>query len=227
MQQINNDALVIFSGGQDSTTCLGWALGRFDKVHTISFGYGQNHLVELTQAQIIAEKMNVSSKIVDISFFAGMVDSALTSGADVNGAHPRLKNLPASYVPNRNALFITLSHAYAQLLGCGNLVTGVCETDYSGYPDCRSGFIRLIEESLNTGSECAIKIHTPLMNLSKAQTFKLAQDCGVLETVLEDSHTCYEGDRKHRHKWGWGCGRCPACRLRMKGYIEYMVDYEC
>ncbi|MGE4319143.1 MAG: 7-cyano-7-deazaguanine synthase QueC [Deferribacterales bacterium] len=227
MRKINNNALVIFSGGQDSTTCLGWALDRFDRVHTISFGYGQNHSVELIQAGIIAEKMNVSSKIVDISFFAGMVDSALTSGADVNGAHPRLKNLPASYVPNRNALFITLSHAYAQLLGCDNLVTGVCETDYSGYPDCRSGFVSLMEESLNTGSECDIKIHTPLMHLNKAQTFKLAKDCGVLETVLEDSHTCYEGDRKHRHKWGYGCGRCPACRLRMKGYIEYMIDYEC
>lgn len=220
---MNRNALVIFSGGQDSTTCLGWALKNFDKVYTVTFAYGQNHGVELIQAERIASLLGVGYKCVDISFFAGMVDSALTSGADVNGAHPRLKNLPASYVPNRNALFITLSHAYAQLLDCDNLVTGVCETDYSGYPDCRSGFIKLIEETLNAGSECSIRIHTPLMNLNKAETFRLADDCGVLETVLEHSHTCYNGDRSVRHDWGYGCGDCPACRLRKRGYEEFVI----
>jgi len=219
----NNSAMVVFSGGQDSTTCLGWALRKFEKVHTITFGYGQNHSIELVQAEKIAEKMGVSHKIVDISFFAGLVDSALTTkGADVSERHPRLKNLPASYVPNRNALFLTLSHAYAQLKGCDNLVTGVCETDYSGYPDCRMVFVQAQERALNLGSDTELMIHTPLMYLNKAETFKLAKDCGVLEMVLEDSHTCYAGDRTVRHEWGYGCGECPACKLRAKGYEDYL-----
>lgn len=219
----NNSAMVVFSGGQDSTTCLGWALKKFEKVHTITFGYGQNHSIELVQAEKIAEKMGVSHKIVDISFFAGLVDSALTTkGADVSERHPRLKNLPASYVPNRNALFLTLSHAYAQLNGCDNLVTGVCETDYSGYPDCRMVFVQAQERALNLGSDTELMIHTPLMYLNKAETFKLAKDCGVLDIVLEDSHTCYAGDRTVKHEWGFGCGECPACKLRAKGYEEYL-----
>ncbi len=219
----NNSAMVVFSGGQDSTTCLGWALRKFEKVHTITFGYGQNHSIELLQAEKIAGKMGVSHKIVDISFFAGLVDSALTTkGADVSERHPRLKKLPASYVPNRNALFLTLSHAYAQLKGCDNLVTGVCETDYSGYPDCRMVFVQAQERALNLGSDTELMIHTPLMYLNKAETFKLAKDCGVLDIVLEDSHTCYEGDRAVRYDWGYGCGSCPACKLRAKGYEEYL-----
>ncbi|WP_303850946.1 7-cyano-7-deazaguanine synthase QueC [Seleniivibrio woodruffii] len=219
----NNSAMVVFSGGQDSTTCLGWALRKFEKVHTITFSYGQNHSIELVQAEKIAEKMGVSHRIVDISFFAGLVDSALTTkGADVSERHPRLKNLPASYVPNRNALFLTLSHAYAQLKGCDNLVAGVCETDFSGYPDCRMVFVQAQERALNLGSETELMIHTPLMYLNKAETFKLAKDCGVLDMVLEDSHTCYEGDRTVRHQWGYGCGGCPACKLRAKGYEDYL-----
>jgi len=221
--ETNNAALVVFSGGQDSTTCLGWALKKFEKVHTISFGYGQNHSIELVQAEKIAAKTGVSFKNVDISFFAGLVDSALTTkGADVTERHPRLKNLPASYVPNRNALFLTLAHAYAQLNNCDHLVTGVCETDFSGYPDCRKVFTDAMENALNLGSETELVIHTPLMYLNKAQTFKLAEDCGVLDIVLEDSHTCYNGDRSVRHPWGYGCGECPACVLRAKGYEEYL-----
>lgn len=221
----NKNALVIFSGGQDSTTCLGWAIKNFENVFTVTFAYGQNHSVELKQAALIADKLNINNKIIDVSFFAGIVDSALTSGADVNARHPRLKNLPASYVPNRNALFITLSHAYAQLLGCDNIITGVCETDYSGYPDCRSGFIKLIGDALNSGSECDLVIHTPLMNIDKADTFKLAEDCGVLDLVINDSHTCYNGDRTVKHDWGYGCGECPACKLRRHGFEEYVKRY--
>lgn len=213
-------AVVIFSGGQDSTTCLGWALNKFDEVVAISFKYGQKHEVELQQAKKITEKLNVEHHTIDVSFFGELVDSALTHDGDVNKMHPRLKDLPASYVPNRNALFLTLSHAFAQKIGADNLVTGVCQTDYSGYPDCRQSFVDAMAIALKEGSEVPIKIYTPLMYLTKAETFKLAETVGVLDEVFELSHTCYNGDAT-MHEWGRGCGECPACKLRKKGYEEY------
>lgn len=217
-------ALVLFSGGQDSTTCLGWALERFEQVGAIGFNYGQRHTVELEQARVIAERHGVLLKVVKVPFFGSLVDSALTKETgSVNKPHSRIKDLPASFVPNRNAFFLTLAHAYAQRVGAEVVVTGTCQTDYSGYPDCRRVFIDAIEKALNLGSNQAIKILTPLMELTKAQTFALAKECGVLYDVVELSHTCYNGDHKTENPWGYGCGECPACKLRAKGWREYLL----
>ena len=213
-------ALVIFSGGQDSTTCLGYALKKYDEVVCISFKYSQKHSIELEQARTICKKLKVELHEIDISFFGQMVDSALTHNGDVNEKHSRLKDLPASFVPNRNALFITLSHAFAQKIGAEVLVTGTCETDFSGYPDCRKVFIDSIEETLELSSNCKIIIETPLMYLNKAETFKLAEECNILDIVIKDSHTCYNGIREE-HEWGAGCDNCPSCSLRKKGYNEF------
>ncbi|MGM0472230.1 MAG: 7-cyano-7-deazaguanine synthase QueC [Bacillota bacterium] len=214
-------ALVIFSGGQDSTTCLGWAENRFDQVIAVSFKYGQKHEVELEQAEKIVKRLGIEHHIIDISFFGDLVDSALTHNeGDVNQQHERVKELPASFVPNRNGLFITLAHSLAQKIGVETLVTGVCQVDYSGYPDCRQEFIDSIEETLNLGSQAEIEIATPLMNLTKAEAFKLAQEEDVLDLVLELSHTCYNGVAK-MNEWGRGCDDCPACQLRKQGYYEF------
>lgn len=219
-----NKAIVIFSGGQDSTTTLGWAVNRFDSIECISFNYGQKHSIELQQAKIICERYNINHVIIDISFLNTLVDSALTSNGDVNIRHSRLKHLPASFVPNRNALFITLAHAYAQKVGAETLITGVCETDFSGYPDCRQVFIDSIQHSLHLASDIRVVILTPLMYLNKAQTFELAREEGVLDDVINLSHTCYNGDREHFHEWGYGCGTCPACNLRAKGWEDFKLN---
>lgn len=219
-------AVVVFSGGQDSTTCLGWALKNFDEVEAITFNYGQKHSIELEQAKSICEKHGVNQTLIDISFLNTLVDSALTSNGDVNKTHPRLKYLPASFVPNRNALFLTLAHAYAQKIGAETLVTGVCETDFSGYPDCRNIFIESLQESLHLASDVLIKIETPLMYLDKADTFKMADDIGILNDVINLSHTCYNGDHKTKNEWGYGCGECPACQVRKRGYEEYLNRYK-
>lgn len=217
-------ALVIFSGGQDSTTCLFWALKEFDQVECITFDYGQKHKIEVEQSKKIAKFCNVEQTIVDISFLDTLVESALTSNRDVNEKNKI--GLPASFVPNRNQLFITLAHSFAQKIGARNLVTGVCQTDYSGYPDCRQVFIQSIWETTNLGSGLDssndISIHTPLMHLTKAETFKLADDLDYLEEVIEHSHTCYNGDRKTKNEWGYGCGKCGACIERAKGYEAFL-----
>lgn len=215
-------AVVIFSGGQDSTTCLGWAIKRFDNVVAISFNYGQKHSIELEQSKKITEYFKIEHHVVDISFLNQIVDSALVhNNGDVNANHSRLKHLPASFVPNRNAIFITLAHAYAQKIGAEYLITGVCETDYSGYPDCRESFIQSIEQTLNLASDATIKILTPLMKLNKAQTFQLAKEEEILDLIIEESHTCYNGNRTKKFDWGYGCGECPACILRAKGYENF------
>lgn len=214
-------ALVVFSGGQDSTTCLGWARQEFEEAVAVTFHYGQKHAVEVEAAKRICERLGVPHHLVDLSFLPDLVESALTSGGNVSQQHPLKPGLPASFVPNRNALFFTLAHALAQKIGAEVLVTGVCETDFSGYPDCRQEFVDAIEAALNVGSQSDIQIATPLMYLDKAETFMLAEDCGVLDVVLEESHTCYNGDREHRHEWGYGCGTCPACLLRKRGWEEY------
>lgn len=215
-------AVVIFSGGQDSTTCLHWARARFESVEAITFDYGQKHSVEIEQSKKICEMTNVKQTIIDISFLNTIVESALTSNGDVNELNA--KGLPASFVPNRNQLFITLAHSYAQKIGAEVLVTGVCQTDYSGYPDCRRDFIDSIEKTTNLGSESSVEIQTPLMYLTKAETFALAAEYGCLDEVIEHSHTCYNGNREKRNNYGYGCDECPACDLRRKGYEEFLSE---
>lgn len=215
-----NKAVVIFSGGQDSTTCLYWAKARYNIIEAITFAYGQKHSIEIEQSKKICDLLGVKQTIVDISFLNTLVESALTSNGDVNQLNE--KGLPASFVPNRNQLFITLAHAYAQKIGAETLVTGVCQTDYSGYPDCRLDFIKSVETTSNLGSQSNITIQTPLMDLTKAETFEMAKILDCLDEVIEYSHTCYNGDRTHRHDYGYGCGECPACKLREKGYQEFL-----
>lgn len=332
--------LVLFSAGQDSTTLLGYAKNHFDYVEAISFNYGQQHSIELEQGAKICAKLGIKRTLIDITFMKDICDSALTTvNGDVSVAHGRMKNLPASFVPNRNLILLTLANTYAQKIGITNLMTGTCETDSSGYPDCRRLFIDGAESTLFAASskselsvdyirqllsiynttykivgevDCTpkitiedseealtavneffgniatydgfkeelifsgfeacsyvfnlvkdcdhkhsleqrddyslfkdafegvlsevnphnvspsesnffVKIHTPLMYLNKAETFELAEQENILETVLEDSHTCYVGDRTTRHDYGYGCDTCPACVLRKKGYEEYLL----
>lgn len=215
-------SLVIFSGGQDSTTCLGYALKKYDEVYAVNFNYGQNHAIEVQQARAITQKLGVKLIPVDISFFADLTMSALVSGQDVNKQHPDFKELPASFVPNRNALFLVLSHTLAQKLGIQHIVAGMCQTDFSGYPDCREQFINAMKIALELSSKY-IEIETPLMFKTKAQTFQMAEDYEILDEVIFLSHTCYEGDRNTLHEWGYGCGECPACKIRAKGWEEYKL----
>lgn len=218
-------AVVILSGGQDSVTCLGLALKNYEHVSCIGFRYGQKHEIELAQAKHICDLTEVPFEVFDLPVLSALADSALVTGGDVNAAHARNENLPASFVPNRNAMFLTIGHAYAQKVGAKVLMTGVCQTDYSGYPDCRHNFIAQLESALNIGYETAIEIHTPMMYMTKADTFALAKDVGILETVLTHSHTCYNGDRETAHEWGFGCGECPACKLRAAGWFEFKGRY--
>lgn len=227
MKKLNNKALVIFSGGMDSTVCLGWALNNFSEVEAVSFGYGQKHSVELEQARWICFNKNIKWNFIDISFFSTIVESALTSNGNVNEKHKQHKNLPASFVPNRNAMFITIAHAYAQKIGFDNLIFGACQADEMGYPDCREDFVKEIQRTLNMGSETNIVIHTPIIFKTKEEIFEMAEREGILNEVLEDSHTCYNGDREKRHPWGYGCDSCPNCKLRKEGYQKYISRVKC
>jgi 7-cyano-7-deazaguanine synthase len=218
-------ALVVFSGGQDSTTCLGWAKNRFEYVESITFDYGQKHRVEIAQAEKIAKILGIKNTLLSLDAFSQLNDSALIDSTQDIGAHHRTHtNLPASFVPNRNAIFFTLAHAFAQKQGINHIIIGVNQTDYSGYPDCREPFVKALELALNLGSEASITFHYPLMHLTKAETFELSQKEGVLELVLNESHTCYNGDHQHKHAWGYGCGECPACILRKAGWETYERD---
>ena len=215
-------ALVVFSGGQDSTTCLGWAKNRFDYVETITFDYGQKHRVEIAQAQKIAEILHVKNTVLSLYAFSQINDSALIDATqDISAHHKTHTNLPASFVPNRNAIFFTLAHAFAQKQDIEHLVIGVNQTDYSGYPDCRELFVKALELALNLGSEASITFHYPLMHLTKAETFALSHEEGVLDLVIDESHTCYNGVHTHKHAWGYGCGECPACVLRKQGFEAF------
>lgn len=211
--------LVLFSGGQDSTTCLYWAKKQFTHVEALGFRYGQKHEVELQQAQIIAAMAEVPFQVMDIS---GMLKgSALTEhDKDVSAAHELNSNLPASFVPGRNAVFLTLAASYAYTKSISDLVGGMCQTDYSGYPDCRRVFVDSLQTAMTLALEKDIRIHTPLMYLTKAETWKLAYDLGVLEIVREYSHTDYNGDRTSYQEWGYGKLDNPASVLRAKGYEE-------
>lgn len=218
-------ALVVFSGGQDSTTCLGWAKNRFEYVESITFDYGQKHRVEIAQAEKIAKNLGIKNTLLSLDAFSQLNDSALIDSTQDIGAHHRTHtNLPASFVPNRNAIFFTLAHAFAQKQGINHIIIGVNQTDYSGYPDCREPFVKALELALNLGSEASITFHYPLMHLTKAETFELSQKEGVLELVLNESHTCYNGNHEEKHAWGYGCGECPACILRKAGWETYERD---
>lgn len=216
-------ALVVFSGGQDSTTCLGWAMNRFDFVETITFDYGQKHKIEIVQAKKIADILNVPNTLLNISAFTQLNDSALIDSTQDISSHHRVKtNLPSSFVPNRNAIFFTLAHAFAQKQDINNIIVGVNQTDYAGYPDCREEFILNLEKTLNLGSESNIKFYYPLINLTKSGTFRLSKDEGILEIVLDESHTCYNGDHTTKFDWGYGCGECPSCLIRKSGWMKYL-----
>ncbi len=227
----SSSALVLFSGGQDSTTCLFWALappplgGGFARVEALGFDYGQKHAVEIGQARRIAEAAGVPFVVKDLSGL--LAGSSLTEHEkDSNSAHALAPDLPASFVPGRNALFLTLAAAHGFLRQTHDLVGGMCQTDYSGYPDCRLDFVQSQERTLGLALGQPVRIHTPLMHLTKAETWKLAKDLGtvrgldVLETVREMSHTDYNGDRTERHAWGYGTLDNPASVLRARGYAE-------
>jgi 7-cyano-7-deazaguanine synthase len=218
-QKPASSALVLFSGGQDSTTCLFWAKSTFERVETLGFHYGQKHAVELEQARIIADRAGVPFKVLNIE---GLLQgSALTEHEkDIAGQHEQAPNLPASFVPGRNALFLTLAASYAYTRGICDLVGGMCQTDYSGYPDCRRVFVDSQQTTLSLALEKDVRIHTPLMYLTKAETWKLAHDLGALDVVRELSHTDYNGDRSTYNEWGYGKLDNPASILRARGYAE-------
>lgn len=225
MSSIKRSALVVFSGGQDSTTCLYWAKNKFNDVQALTFDYGQRHRVELDCAKNICENLSVEQKVLSTNALKELSSNALTNydvDVQVSGG---LNNLPSTFVPGRNALFLTLAAAYALPLKITDIVIGACETDFSGYPDCRNEFIRSMEKSLSLAMDTSINIHTPLMFLDKRQCFSLAQSLGCLEDVIENTHTCYHGDRSNRHDWGYGCGDCPACSLRQKGFEAFTKEF--
>ncbi|GAA7255136.1 7-cyano-7-deazaguanine synthase QueC [Helicobacter pylori] len=214
-----------FVGGKESTELAVWAEKRFKKVCLVGFDYAQKHSVELECAQKIASLLQLPYEIISLDFLENITHSALFKNSnDLMGhSHAQNKDLPNSFVPNRNAIFITLLHSYAQKLGASNIALGVSQADFSGYPDCKEDFIKSIEHALNLGSNTAIKILTPLMFLNKAQEFHMAKDLGVLDLVIKETHTCYQGERKILHAYGYGCDKCPACQLRKKGFEEFQA----
>ena len=227
-------ALVLFSGGQDSTACLAWALARYERVETIGFDYGQRHLIEMECRLRILQKIRSDfpqwahklgeDHVLPIPVLGAMSETSLTREVEI---HMSSSGLPDTFVPGRNLLFLTLAAALAYRRGLTALVTGVCETDYSGYPDCRDATMRAMEHTLNLGMEAHFEIHTPLMWLTKAQTWELAQQLGgtpLIDLILEDSHSCYMGEHSTRHAWGYGCGSCPACELRAHGWHTWQRD---
>jgi len=221
-------ALVLFSGGQDSTACLAWALERHAHVETIGFDYGQRHVVELecrlaVRAQLHAqfpawgEKL-ADDHLLDLSLLGQISDTALT---DARAIEMNAHGLPNTFVPGRNLLFFTFAAALAYRRGLDVLVGGMCETDFSGYPDCRDNTLKALQVALSLGMDTRMTLETPLMWLDKAQTWALSAALGgekLNALIVEHTHTCYLGDREHRHDWGYGCGHCPACALRARGY---------
>ena len=219
-------AYILLSGGQDSFVCLIWALNRFKEVEAVSIDYGQSHGKELNYAAKIASHFKVNHTIYDIGdFFSKLTISSLLSNQDHNSRHELAKNLPASFVPNRNGIFLTIisNHAFKQNAKEISIVIGACETDYSGYPDCRNLYIKAKQKELSLGLDKRVIIHTPLMKKTKAQTFEMAHKAGKIKELIEMTLTCYNGEEK-LNEWGRGCGECPACKLRKKGYAEFKVQ---
>jgi 7-cyano-7-deazaguanine synthase len=233
MSLSSDTAIVLFSGGQDSTVCLAWALERFARVETVGFHYGQRHAVELDVRPRLREGLAAikpawkarlgEDLLVRLDALAAISETALTRDTEIATAE---SGLPTTFVPGRNLIFFTFAGALAWRRGARHIVAGMCETDYSGYPDCRDNTIKAMQVTLSLGLDRPLVLHTPLMWIDKADTFALAEDIGgqaLLDLVLEDSHSCYIGDRAHRHAWGYGCGECPACRLRAQGFERFMA----
>jgi 7-cyano-7-deazaguanine synthase len=221
-------ALVLLSGGQDSTVCLGWALERYATVETIGFDYGQRHRIELEARHRILDAFRLrfpkwgarlgADHVLDLTSLGAISTTALTRDASIETPPGRL---PSTFVPGRNLLFFTYAAALAYRRGIATLVGGMCETDYSGYPDCRYSTLQALEKALSLGMAKEFTIETPLMWIDKADTWKLAQDIGgppLVELIVEETHTCYLGVRSRRHAWGYGCNHCPSCDLRRKGW---------
>jgi 7-cyano-7-deazaguanine synthase len=231
---MTSSALVLFSGGQDSTTCLAWALSRFERVETIGYDYGQRHRVEMQCRAPVIERIKIAfphwaarlgdDHVVALDLLKSISDSALTQEVAIA---MNASGLPNTFVPGRNILFLTVAAAVAYRRGIGCLVAGVCETDYSGYPDCRDDFVKAMQVALNLGMAQRFNLETPLMWIDKAATWRLAQALGgetLLDIVREETHTCYLGERSQRHDWGYGCGTCPACDLRRNGYQKFLEN---
>lgn len=212
---IQDKALVVFSGGQDSTTCLIWAIERFAQVEVVTFDYGQRHRLEIECAKEIAKELRINHHILDMSLLNQLASNALTR-EEIKVEEGESGGLPSTFVPGRNLLFLSFAGVLASQIGAKHIVTGVCETDFSGYPDCRDIFIKSLNVTLNLSMDQSFVIHTPLMWINKAQTWELADQLGVFEFVRERTLTCYNGIIAD------GCGECPACKLRKKGLEDYL-----
>lgn len=228
---MNHKALVLFSGGQDSTTCLAWALQRYEHVETIGFDYGQRHSVELQCRQQVLERLRTDfpewgerlgdDHMLNLSVLGAISDTALTSERAISFGQ---NGLPNTFVPGRNLLFFNFAAAVAYRRGLQALVGGMCETDYSGYPDCRDNTLKALQVAMSLGMDSPMVVETPLMWIDKASTWALAAQLGgskFVELLINDTHTCYQGDHVSKHAWGFGCGTCPACELRAKGYEQF------
>jgi 7-cyano-7-deazaguanine synthase len=228
-------ALVLFSGGQDSTACLAWTLDRYVRVETVGFDYGQRHGVELQCRRRVREELTRRfpewasrlgpDHMIDISSFGAIGDTALTSGAEIEML---ASGLPSTFVPGRNLVFFVYAAALGYRRGLTTLVGGMCETDFSGYPDCRDATLQALEQAIRLGTEIPFAIETPLMWLTKADTWVLANELGgdaLVDLIVEETHSCYRGERGVRHDWGYGCGACPACELRAKGFTAWQASH--
>ena len=233
---IHTTALVLFSGGQDSTTCLAQALSRFERVETIGFDYGQRHHVELQARLVVLEQLRQQfpawagrlgpDHLLDLAVLGQVSETSLTRNTAFK---MESSGLPNTFVPGRNLLFLTLAAALAYRRDLQVLVTGVCETDFSGYPDCRDDTMKAMQLALSLGMDKRFVIDTPLMWIDKADTWRMARALGgdkLVELIIEHTHTCYLGDRTHLHAWGYGCGSCPACELRARGHARFVRDQD-
>ena len=236
---MHTTALVLFSGGQDSTTCLAYALSKYQRVETVAFDYGQRHHVELGARLNVLREMRArfpawatklgDDHLLDLAVLGEVSETSLTRDTAIA---LEASGLPNTFVPGRNLLFLTLAAALAYRRGLQVIVTGVCETDFSGYPDCRDDTMKAMQLALSLGMDRRFLIETPLMWIDKATTWRLAHDLGeqaegkgggsaLVDLIVEHTHTCYLGERSHRHAWGYGCGACPACDLRAKGFAAF------
>lgn len=224
-------ALVLFSGGQDSTVCLAWALARFGRVETVGFDYGQRHAIEMVVRPLVRSRTAAldaawtarlgDDHVLPLQALAAVSDTALTRETEIALSD---SGLPNTFVPGRNLVFLTFAAALAYRRGLKHIVAGMCETDFSGYPDCRDDTVKAMQVALTLGMDRRFTIHTPLMWIDKAATWALAASLGgpaLIELIVEETHTCYRGERGRRHDWGYGCGNCPACRLRADGFAKW------
>ncbi|MFT3857404.1 MAG: 7-cyano-7-deazaguanine synthase QueC [Aquabacterium sp.] len=234
MQEDPRVALVVFSGGQDSTACLAWALSRYAHVETIGFDYGQRHRIEMDCRQVVRDRLRRAfpdwgarlgeDHVLDLGLLGQISDTALTESRAIA---MQANGLPNTFVPGRNLIFLNFAAAVAYRRGASVLVGGMCETDFSGYPDCRDNTLKALQVAISLGLDSPMTIETPLMWLTKAQTWAMTDALGgtaLNDLIIEHTHTCYLGDRQHRHAWGYGCGTCPACDLRRTGFESFQRD---